>query len=128
MQSLKRLNILRYICYAYFLLLCAFWLFDNGFPGFINWPVLIVALLILLQMLFRIRKADLVLGLILAILSSYMLLAVTSDLADHLNGTKPVSSFWGYFGFGFGVFGTAWAAAGGIIYVYYARRRLFQTV
>jgi hypothetical protein len=125
-KKLKRLNILRTICYAFLLLVCMAWIIDTGFPEFINWPIIIIGSLLLVQMIFRIPGADLVLGILLTMLSFYMLLAVTSDLIDHFNGTKPVSTFGYYFGFGYGIFGVSFAMAVTILYVYYARRRMLS--
>ena len=127
MKKLKTVNIIRTICFVYFLALTGFWILDSWSVRFVNWPVITIAAVLLLQLIFRIRVVDLVLSIILTILSFYMLMAVTSDLMDHFNGTKPVvETFAMYFGFGYGLFGMALIAALTIMYLYYYRRRLLE--
>jgi len=125
----KRLNIIRVICYLYFLVPCIIWIVDNYSVGYINWPIIILTALVVLQIIFRVNKVDLVLGILLSILSFYMVLAVTSDLVDHFNGTKrfnDMANFRRYFAFGYGIFGTAFLSALTILYTYYFKRSLAQ--
>lgn len=127
LKKLQTVKIIRTICFLYFIALTGFWIADSAGAGFINWPVITIAAVLLLQMIFRIKFVDLVLSILLTILSFYMLMAVTSDLVDHFNGTKPVvKTFAMYFGFGYGLFGTALVAALTIMYLYYYRRRLLE--
>ena len=123
-DKLKTLHIIRSISYLYFLGIVAFWLTDSFSAGHMNWPIIIIGSLLLLQLIFRIPTADLMLGIIMGLLSFYMVLAVTSDLIDHFNGSKPVKTVAVYFGFGYGIFGSALVAAIALLYVYEKKKKI----
>jgi len=107
----------------YFLLLVIYIIMDTNKTDFINWPFISIAFMLVVQMIFNFKIGDQITGGIFAIISSYMMLAVTSDLIDHFNGSKPVSTFWSYFGFGYGIFGLALICSILLIYAHNARMK-----
>lgn len=97
------LQILRHTGYIAIILLCAYWFLDNYFAGYTNWFIAAIGICSLIQLLFRFRYVDVILGYILSLLSAYMVLAVLSDFADYLRGADYKTPLM-YFGFGFGIF------------------------
>jgi hypothetical protein len=124
--TLKRIAFVRTICYLYILGVVVFWVQDNYAAGYTNWVVISVGLVILLCLLLFVRNgiADIVVGMVLTLPSFYMVMAVTSDFTNHLNGSKPIINPWLYFGFGYAMFGIATLAAFLISLTYYFRSRL----
>ena len=125
-KKLKRLNLFRWLSYAYLILICLYWLIDNGFPEHINWPILITGILLLMQIFIKVPLVDGVLGFILGLLSIYMVIAVTGDLIKHLNGTRIVPTFGIYFGYGYSVFTLTMLCAITIIYAHIAKQKILE--
>ncbi len=127
-KNLSRLDIIRKVCYLYYFVYVIFALADNNF-GPVGYTITIaLGLIFIMQLISRGNKADLGIGVLFTMISFYLMLAVTSDLADYYNGSKPVKNFAEYFGFGYGIFGSATAASLIIIYCYYARRRALEVM
>lgn len=112
----------------YFVLLVTYIIIDTNNGDQINWPFMIIGFLLIIQLIINFRIGDVLAGGIFAVISCYMMMAVTSDLIDHFNGSKPVSTFWSYFGFGYGIFGTAFVSSILLLYSDSARKRNERTL
>lgn len=125
-KNLSRLDITRKVCYLYYFMYVVLALADNNF-GPVGYAITIaLGALFVAQFISKGNKVDIAVGILFTMISFYLILAVTSDLIDYYNGSKPVRNFAEYFGFGYGIFGSATAASLIVIYCYYARRRSLE--
>lgn len=112
--KLSRLDISRAISYLYLLAVCIMW--TEGLVFGTYWPVLIIIGLLLIQLIIRLPLADGIIGSILSLIALYMFLALSSDLADHFNGTKPVGTFGTYFLVGYSIILLTFTSATTLLY------------
>lgn len=108
MLSKRLLYAVRIIIYLYIIAVATFWFYDNyAGSGHINPYMLAIIAACIVTYFININIIDSILSVVLLLLSTYMLLAITSDLVDYIDGApykKPIA----YFGVGYVMFGFAW--------------------
>jgi hypothetical protein len=102
------------------MVITAIWFFDNYAGGYVNWAMVVLFSLFALQLLLGMRYMDKVLGMIAAIGTFYMLMAVSMYLNKVDKATAKDIRF---FLSGLGIFGLGMAASLFIIYYHYLKRR-----
>jgi hypothetical protein len=103
MPEKKSSNSFRYLLPAIYLFglgasNVSFTILNGRQPHWVDYTFLIISAV---PLLLRKKYAWIIVGYIMAVTWGYLILAVTSDLIDFLNGSKPLKHPWKNFGVGY---------------------------
>jgi len=89
----------KFIPYLYFITIVAFWFTDvNRNEGIVAYPILLLGIPFLWQLIKPNKKLNFTLGLIFVCLSSYMIVAYISEILGFITINKGILSFLFYGG------------------------------
>ncbi|TPV35556.1 hypothetical protein FJ651_01185 [Paucihalobacter ruber] len=89
----------KFIPYLYFITIVAFWFTDvNQNEGIVAYPILLLGIPFLWQLIKPNEKLNLTLGLVFVCLSSYMIIAYLSKIFGFININNGILSFLFYGG------------------------------